>query len=182
MDKDITISGNHIRLRPLTHEDLPLKVQWYNDPDIRKTLILDEVFELEKTVRWFETIKDCPSRQDLMIETDSARPIGTISLVNIDPKQKTAEIVLVIGNKEYWGKGVMLEAESLLIQYAFEKMGIEKIWAQTRPENIASLITMKKLGFRIEGTLRKETIVVGRRIDIIHLGILPEDFKPAKHS
>ena len=149
-------------------------MQWYNDPDIRKTLILDEILELDKTIQWFEAIKDSPSRLDLMIEADASMPIGQISLVNIDHQHKAAEIVLVIGNKEYWGKGVMLEAESLLIGWAFEGMGMEKIWAETRPENIASLITMKKLGFRIEGTLRKEKIIDGKPIDIVHLNLLPK--------
>ena len=79
MDKNITISGSHIRLRPMTEEDLSLKVVWYNDPDIRKTLILDEILEFEKTVQWFESIRDCHSRCDLTIETDSGVPIGLIT-------------------------------------------------------------------------------------------------------
>jgi RimJ/RimL family protein N-acetyltransferase len=166
----------------MTEADLPLKVKWYNDPEIRQTLILDEVLELEKTKQWFEAVRDAASRLDLMIETEASLPIGQISLVNIDARHQTAEIVLVIGEKTYWGKGVMLEAESLLIGWAFETLGLRKIWAQTRPENIASLITMKKLGFQIEGTLRSAKIIAGQRIDILHLGLLPEDFKPAKLS
>lgn len=175
------LTSPHLRLRSMTQADLPLKVRWYNDPEIRQTLILDERLELEKTRQWFEAVRDSASRLDLMIETE-AQPIGQISLVNIDARHQTAEIVLVIGEKAYWGKGVMLEAESLLIRWAFETLGLRKIWAQTRPENIASLITMKKLGFQVEGTLRSEKIIAGRRIDILHLGLLPEDFKPAKLS
>ena len=114
-----------------------------------------------------------------MIQADITEPVGLISLVNIDVAQKTAEIVIVIGDNNYWGKSVMLHAESLLIQWAFESLRLEKIWAQTRPENIASLITMKKLGFKIEGTLRQEKIIAGRRIDIVHLGLLPKEFKSA---
>jgi len=134
---------------------------------------------LDKTLQWFETIKDSDSRLDLMIQADITEPVGLISLVNIDVAQKTAEIVIVIGDNNYWGKSVMLHAESLLIQWAFESLRLEKIWAQTRPENIASLITMKKLGFKIEGTLRQEKIIAGRRIDIVHLGLLPKEFKSA---
>ncbi len=176
------ISGPRLRLRSMTEADLPLKVKWYNDPDIRKTLILDEVLELDKTIQWFDAVRDSGARLDLIIETDAARPIGQISLVDIDRKNKTAEIVLVIGEKDCWGKGVMVEAETLLIRWAFDRLGMDKIRAQTRPENIASLITMKKLGFRIEGTLRQEVIVAGNRIDVVTLGLLPDDFKPPKLS
>lgn len=182
MNKTIEITGPHLRLRPMTADDLPLKVQWYNDPAVSQTLILDEVLQLDKTLQWFEAVKESESRLDLMIEWQSTKPVGQISLVNINRHQQTAEIVLVIGDKDYWGKGVMLEAESLLIGWAFESLGMQKIWAQTRPENIASLITMKKLGFQIEGTLRKEKILGGERIDIVHLGLLPEEFKPSTRS
>lgn len=182
MNKTIEITGPHLRLRPMTADDLPLKVQWYNDPAVRQTLILNEVLQLDKTLQWFEAVKESESRLDLMIEWQSTKPVGQISLVNIDHREKTAEIVLVIGDKDYWGKGVMLEAESLLIGWAFESLGMQKIWAQTRPENIASLITMKKLGFQIEGTLRKEKILGGQRIDIVHLGLLPGEFKPSTRT
>ena len=145
-------------------------------------MILDEILELDKTIQWFEAIKDSESRLDLMIEADASMPIGQISLVNIDHHHKTAEITLVIGEKAFWGKGVMLEAESLLIGWAFENMGMEKIWAETRVENIASLVTMKKLGFRIDDTQGKEKIIEGEPIDIVHLNLLPEDFKPIQRK
>lgn len=163
----------------MTQDDLVHKVSWFNNPEIRKSLILDETLELDKTIQWFASVKDSPARLDLFIETMSSMPIGLISLVHIDAKHKTAEIILVIGNKDFWGKGVMLKAESLLIQWAFSHLKIEKIWAQTRLDNVASLITMKKLGFQIEGTLRREKLIDGQRIDIVHLGLLPEQFRPA---
>jgi RimJ/RimL family protein N-acetyltransferase len=172
------IIGAHIRLRPMSEADLPLKVKWYNDPDIRKTLIVDEQFELDKTIEWFEAIKDSKSRLDLTIEVNDGKPIGLIGLVNIDRPHKTAEIVIVIGDKDYWGKGVMLEAESLLIEYAFSQMRLEKIWAQARTNNIASMITMKKLGFQVEGTLRQHVCLDGKREDIFQVGLLKEEFKP----
>lgn len=177
MDKNIIITGAHIRLRPMTETDLPLKVQWYNDPDIRKTLIIDETFELEKTVQWFRAVKDSPTRLDWAIENEQGKTIGLIGLVEIEEKHQTAEIYIVIGDKEYWAKGVMLQAESLLIDWAFNRLGLKKIWAQSRTENIASMITMKKLGFHTEGTLRKHRQIAGRQIDIYQVGLLKEEFK-----
>jgi RimJ/RimL family protein N-acetyltransferase len=179
MQLENPISGFGLCLRSMTENDVACKVTWFNDPQIRQSLILDETLELEKSIQWFRAVKDSPTRLDLMIETELSGPIGLISLVNINSSHRTAEIVLVIGKTEFWGRGVMLHAESLLIEWAFTTLKIEKIWAQTRPENIASLITMKKLGFQIEGTLRKEKLIGGRRADILQLGLLPEEFKPA---
>ena len=172
------ITGDHIILRPLNKADIETRVRWFNDPDVRKTLIISEQFELEKTIRWFEKIQTDDSRLEFVIETPQKTPVGVIGLAGIDSTHRTAEIYIVIGQKEFWGKGVMLEAECLLIDWAFKSLGIEKIWAQSRPDNIASLITMKKIGFQVEGTLRNEKIVNGQRTTVLHLGLLREDFKP----
>ena len=148
MNKNITLTGDHIRLRPLTEADLPLKVQWYNDPDIRKTLLVDEMFELEKTARWFESAKDSPSRLDLMIETLEDRSIGVTGFVDIDNENQSAEIFIVIGEKDYWAKGVMLDAHRLLIDWGFKNLPIRRIFGVCKINNIGSIITLKKLGFK----------------------------------
>ncbi|MGA2323103.1 MAG: GNAT family protein [Sedimentisphaerales bacterium] len=171
------ITGDHIVLRPLNKTDIESRVRWFNDPDVRKTLIISERFELDKTIRWFEQIQQDDSRVELMIETPQKSPVGVIGLAGIDSTHQTAEIYIVIGQKEFWGKGVMLEAERLLIDWAFNSLGLEKIWAEARPENIASVITMKKIGFQIEGTLRCDKIVDGRRINVLRLGLLKNEFK-----
>jgi diamine N-acetyltransferase len=171
------ITGDNIVLRPLVKADIENRVRWFNDPDVRKTLIINERFELEKTIRWFEKIQTDDSRLEFVIETLQKATIGIIGLAGVNQAHKTAEIYIVIGQKEFWGKGVMLEAECLLIDWAFNSLGLEKIWAETRPDNIASIITMKKIGFQVEGTLRKEKIIEGQRETILHLGLLREDFK-----
>jgi diamine N-acetyltransferase len=174
----IAITGDHIVLRPFNKADIENRVRWFNDPDVRKTLIISERFELEKTLYWFEKMQADDSRLEFVIETMDKAPVGIIGLAGINSTHRTAEIYIVIGQKEFWGKGVMLEAECILINWAFNSLGLEKIWAEARPENIASVITMKKIGFQIEGTLRNEKIVNGQRATVLHLGLLREDFKP----
>jgi len=171
------ITGDHIVLRPLIKADIENRVKWFNDPDVRKSLIVSEQFELEKTIRWFEKIQADDSRLEFVIETTEKTSVGIIGLAGIDSTHRTAEIYLVIGQKEFWGKGVMLEAECLLINWAFNSLDLEKIWAEARPENIASVITMKKIGFNVEGALRSEKLVDGKRIDVLRLGLLKNDFK-----
>lgn len=173
------ICGFGLCLRQMTEDDVRLKVAWFGDPQVSCTLLLDEPLELDKSIQWFRHAVDSAARVDLVIEDQAAVPIGLVSLVDISARHKTAEIFIVIGNSDYWGKGVMLHAESLLIHWAFTHLRLAKIRAQTLPENIASLITMKKLGFRVEGTLRQEKLIDQRRVDIVQLGLLPLEFKAA---
>jgi len=171
------IQGQKVTLRDMEKADVAHKVKWFNDPDVNKTLLVEEKLELDKSLEWFERTRNDASRRDFVIETREGKPIGIIALVHISDVHRTAEIYIVIGEKDYWGKGVMLEAERLLIGWAFNSLKLEKIWADAVENNIASIITMKKLGFQIEGTLRRERFLRGRRIDVIKLGLLKEEFK-----
>ena len=172
------IEGQQIALRDVLRADMKNKVRWYNDPQVNKTLLLEENLDLEKTLKWFDEHAGDNTRREFIIENKQGESIGIAGLVRIDRTHQTAEIYCVIGETKYWGKGVMLETEKLLITYAFKEMGLEKIWACAVPANIASIVTMKKLGFKIEGTLRKENIIRGQRIDVIRVGLLREEFKP----
>jgi len=174
------IEGQNIRLRTMEESDIKLKVEWFNDPEINRTLVVTERFELDKSIQWFKTACKDPSRRDFVIETDQGDPIGLIGLLHIDKTHSTAEIYIVIGCKGYWGKGVMLEAENLLIGWAFENLNLYKIWAPSLAENVASIITMKKLGFKIEGILREDKFLNGRRVDMMQLGLLRKEFKPVQ--
>jgi ribosomal-protein-alanine N-acetyltransferase len=176
---EFVIKGKNIVLRPLAKADIENRVKWFNDPDVRKTLIINERFELEKTIQWFEKIQSDDSRLEFVIETLQKVPIGIIGLAGINRTHKTAEIYIVIGQKEFWGKGVMLEAEILLIDRAFNSLGLEKIWAEILSDNVASIITMKKIGFEIEGTLKNEKIVNNQRVTVLRLGLQTDVFKPS---
>jgi len=46
-----------------------------------------------------------------------------------------------------WGKGFMLEAMKMVIQYMFEGQKIDKILAETQAKNLKSIALVKKLGF-----------------------------------
>ncbi len=70
----------------------------------------------------------------------------------------------------------------LLIDWAFDKFGLHKVTAPSLAENIASIITMKKLGFKIEGIFWEEKFLHGNRVDMIRLGLLHNGFRPANKT
>ncbi|RKY10378.1 MAG: hypothetical protein DRP56_01180 [Planctomycetota bacterium] len=170
------IKGKKYNLREIRKEDLPLKVRWINDPKVHVNLHYDIPITLKKTTQWFERTQNDSSRLDLIIETLTGTPVGLIGLLDISERDKTTEIYIAIGETEYWGKGAMLETESMLIEYVIRELNLYKILAQTRPANIGSIITMKKLGFQIEGTLRQEKCIQGERVDILIMGLLKDEF------
>lgn len=174
--KDTKIIGEKIVLRPLEKKDLADKVRWFNDPEINKTLFLDEPLELEKTLKWFAKAKKDDSRMDFVIESKDGESIGMAGLVKISRLHRTAESYCVIGEKKFWGKGVGTEAHKIMFQLGFDKLGLEKIWADINPENTAIIKVCERLGFRQEGLLRKDRVVGRKRVDVLRIGLLREEF------
>ncbi len=50
--------------------------------------------------------------------------------------------------KKYWGKGYALEAAKAVIDYSFETLGADKVYAGHHPENEASRKVLTKLAFK----------------------------------
>jgi RimJ/RimL family protein N-acetyltransferase len=59
---------------------------------------------------------------------------------------------------------------------------LHKVTAPSLAENIASIITMKKVGFKIEGIFWEEKFLHGNRVDMIRLGLLHNEFRPANKT
>jgi ribosomal-protein-alanine N-acetyltransferase len=138
---------------------------------------------LDKTRKWFENTADDESRYDFIIETKDKKAIGLIGLIGINHRQEIAEFYIVIGEKSFWNKGYATQALASLVKWGFDKLKLEKIWAITRKKNLASITLMQKIGFQIEGTLRKEKKVRNKREDVYRLGLLKNEFKfPVKHK
>jgi len=77
---------------------------------------------------------------------------------------------------EYWGRGYATEAARAMAGFAFEGLGLHRVWAECVPENVASRQVMVKLGMRPEGHLRQTQWYKGRWWDMLVYGILEEEW------
>lgn len=96
--------------------------------------------------------------------------IGNIKLHRINYTHYTAEISIMIGNKNYWGEGYGKEAIQLLADYAFSTLKLHKLTAECYANNTGSLKVFKKAGFRLEGTRKKQYICNDHYVDSYILG------------
>ncbi len=168
------VIGERIKLRKMQRDDIPNRVKWFNDPDVNKTLLLEGNFNLEKTHEWFDGAIEDDSRIDFVVENQQGESIGFTSLVNIDRREATAECFCIIGDKKSWGKGLGTEIHRVLIDWGFKNLGINKVWADIRAENIAIIKVIEKLGFKEEA--RGEKLVKEEKVDVIRVGVLKDEF------
>ncbi|MBK1813359.1 GNAT family N-acetyltransferase [Clostridium sp. YIM B02505] len=103
--------------------------------------------------------------------------IGQISLMSLDEKNLSCTTGYNLG-RLFWGKGYMMEALNIVIDYLFKEVGINRIEARHNTLNIASGRVMQKSGMRFEGILRQAKInKYGEFYDLAVYSILRSDFK-----
>ena len=106
---------------------------------------------------------------------DEGKLIGTFD-VRVDTKRFNAEIGYALNNK-YANNGYTTEAAQRILQFAFETLELEKVWATCDKKNKASEAVMKKLGMQKEAELRHhERWKNGEWMDLLHYAILRDEY------
>jgi len=107
----------------------------------------------------------------------NGRHIGNIKLAAINNIHGTAEIGLMIGDKESWGGGYGTEAIIAMCQWGFESLGLKKITAGCYEGNVGSHRCFLKAGFKVEGFAREQFLCNGKRVGSYRFGALADEFK-----
>jgi RimJ/RimL family protein N-acetyltransferase len=97
--------------------------------------------------------------------------IGECDLSDIDRRHARAEIGFLFAQR-HWGKGYAREAMERVIGYAFDELGLERLWARFHESNEASKRLLERLGFAYEGCLRSHVARDGARRDCLIYGRL----------
>ena len=77
-----------------------------------------------------------------------------------------------------WGRGYATEAALALLQWAFDKLDLNRVQAETDTRNVASARVLEKLCFLREGTLREDCVVNGDVSDSWVYGLLRREWHP----
>ena len=173
------LTGQRLYLRALEASDIGEEyVGWLNDPEVTRFLGTGKFPTTPESLRrYLERFQDPATNLIFaIVDRQTERHIGNVTLNHINWITKTADTGLIIGRKEFWGKGYAFEAWTLLLEYAFERLGLRKIIAVAVDRHAGSLTVLKKLGFRVEGVLRGEWFVDGEYRDAVRLGLFREEF------
>ncbi len=100
----------------------------------------------------------------------SGRVIGTCSYVSMDSDYKIAEIGYSILS-DLWNKGFGTEVAEAITGYAFDRIGVQRVFAMVLPQNTASSRVLLKLGFELEGVAKKGFYYKGHIDDVLIYGI-----------
>lgn len=178
MKLDTFLIGERISLRGLNEADVNGNyAKWLNDAEI--TLFNSHGRFPMTNERLLSYITNARlSTSDLVlaiVDNDTSAHIGNISLQNINWIDSNAEIAFLLGEKAYWGSGIMHEAGLLIVNHGFKLLNLHRIYCGTSSANLGMQKLAIKLGMKEEG-LRKDAIFKnGQYFDIVEYGILSSE-------
>ncbi len=107
--------------------------------------------------------------------TVNNKAIGGIGLiVGKDIERKSSEVGYWLG-EDYWGKGIVSSALNGIVEFAFNDLKLERIFAVPLEHNIASRRVLDKNGFALEGILRNSVIKSGKMYNQALYAIIREE-------
>ena len=189
------IYGAKTRLRRIERQDIPTFVRWFGDPQVREYLLMNRPISIAEEERWFEARLDRHDSELFAIEAavegavvvqpvGEATPshwvhIGNTALEDINWTHRAAELGIVIGEKEYWGRGFGSDAIRTLVRFGFEEMNLHRIHLHVYEDNARAIRAYEKCGFQHEGRLRDGVYRHGRYYDLLAMSILSHEFEPS---
>jgi len=173
--------ATRIVLREYQWEDLPHIREWVNDHEITKNL--HDIFLFPNTVYETETflktmIEGKSGNKGFIIsDKETLSYIGQIDLHQIDYRNRNAVLGIVIGKKDYLGKGYGSEAITLLEHFVFHSLNLNRLELEVYDFNERAYHCYLKCGFKEEGRMRQKLFRDGRYCDVIKMAILKEDYE-----
>lgn len=162
-----------INLKPLAKEDLEYRVDLLNNKEIAPHINTNEVFTIEKTTSWFETLKNNATRVDFVF-MDDEKKVGMGGLTNISNFNRSCELYMYI-DPSCHGKGFGFRSCFELCIYAFDILNLNKVYLYTFSENIPANKLYEKIGFKLEGVLRQHSFKEGKLRDRNFYGLLKNE-------
>ncbi|HTY23060.1 MAG TPA: GNAT family N-acetyltransferase [Desulfomonilaceae bacterium] len=150
--KAFTRDGSEITIRPITPEDAPLLVEFFNV--LSKLTIFFRFLRGVKylTPKWIKRFTRINYARDVAMvaveETEDRERIWGVCRIMRQPETTTGEVAVVVGDAwQRRGIGTILVEHSISIA---RELGIRSIWGIVSPENRKMLAMANRLGFSVQ--------------------------------
>lgn len=153
----MVVKSEKVTLRPFCSSDGELLLQWRFDKEIRFLMMMHPYPISESlNIKWLDGIMNDTSNKKIYFaieENISQKLIGYFTLQNIDLINRNAMLGIIIGDKNYRGKGLGKDIMKAGMEYGFNSLGLNKISLLVVQSNEQAIRLYESVGFQKEGTL-----------------------------
>lgn len=169
--------SHRLYLAPLTPEHAPAVTRWFNDPDVWGHLRdITRVSTTDQMEEWLQQVQQDDSFRLYAVHLKQANTlIGYGGFTHISVEDRTAEVGLTLGEKQYHGLGLGSECLWLLCKVGFELLKLHNILAENYADNPVAIHNARKVGFHFYGTRRQSRRIGDRVLDVHYSDMLPHE-------
>ena len=182
---DLILEDERVLMRPLMQEDAAILAPFVQkEPSLGKYALtpITNKEELEQYVDTaIQTRAAGTAYPFVVVDKLQNKVVGSTRFYDVQIQFKTTQLGYTWYSESVWGTGVNEHCKFLLLQYAFETIGFERVEFRADNRNKRSIAAMQKIGCTVEGILRNHLPTSdGTRRDSIVLSILKEEWPTIK--
>jgi RimJ/RimL family protein N-acetyltransferase len=175
-NQDYILENDVVQLRQLTNEDFDILSQFsLQEPELW-TYSLVPAGGLENLRTYMDlAIKDKEARKSypfIVYDKRTGKYAGSTRFYDYQEQHNTVQLGFTWYGKEFQGTGLNKNCKLLLLEFAFETLGLDRVEFRADASNALSIAAMKSIGCTVEGILRSNCKSLTGRRDSIVLSIL----------
>lgn len=178
--KDYILEDEVALLRPLQKNDLEHLMDFSGQPEIWQFSSIAAIGKENFTNYIRLALENREKKTEYPFVTFDKRTneyAGSTRFYDLQFHNKTLQLGYTWYGKQFHGTGLNKHCKFLILSFAFEQMGMERVEFQADNNNGRSIAAMKGIGCKVEGVLRKNMAKLdGSRRDTIVLSILKEEW------
>jgi RimJ/RimL family protein N-acetyltransferase len=173
-----TIVGERVVLRPVSVDDVPAFTDLVTDVEGNRLTGTHATFDEPTLRRWYATRGEQQDRLDLaIVERASGEYAGEVVLNELDRDNRSCGFRIGL-RPAFQDRGLGSEATRLIVEHAFEVLGLERIQLEVYAFNPRAQHVYEKVGFVVEGRRRHALLWDGQWVDAIMMSMLATDPRP----
>lgn len=178
----MNLVGKKTLIRAIEREDNEFLRAMLNDAETESNVVgwSFPVSKIEQE-KWFESQINNKNNLRFIIEYES-KPVGLVTLTNIDWKNRSALHGIKLYGENVKGKGIGTDAVRTIMKYAFEELQLNRLYSTIMTQNIPSQKLYSKCGWVNEGISRQSVFKNNRYVDEIQIAVLRDDYEKSKHE
>lgn len=173
-----TIIGETVRLESFSDTYLTDRyLNWLKNEKVNQYLIKpDKDITLYEARQYCQSLLESDNNYFLaIIYKNTNTHIGNLRVGPITQNGKLCQLSLMIGDTDYYGKGIATEVIRLCSKFAFENLKVFKLFMDVIDDNKAAIRVYEKNGFHTEGLLKKHLLLKGKYHDLRILSKFNQD-------
>ena len=179
-DKEYILENNIVQLRPLVESDFEILSKFsLEEPDLW-TYSLVPAGGLDNLKKYmsiaFHSQREKKSYPFIVYDKRTGKYAGSTRFYDYQELHNTVQLGYTWYGKNFQGTGLNKNCKYLMLEFAFEILGFDRVEFRADATNDRSIAAMKSIGCTVEGILRNNCKSATGRRDSIILSILKDEW------